>query len=53
VTRRFIEAAHARNMRVQVWTVNDINSMKRLVDLGVDGIMTDYPQRLLKVINNQ
>ena len=52
VTRRFIEAAHARNMRVQVWTVNDRASMKRLLDLGVDGIMTDYPQRLLEVINS-
>jgi glycerophosphoryl diester phosphodiesterase len=49
--RRFLEAARARNMRVHVWTVNDMGSMKRLIDLGVDGIMTDYPERLLKVLN--
>jgi len=48
--RRFLDAAHARNMRVHVWTVNDIESMQRLIDLGVDGIMTDYPDRLLKTL---
>lgn len=50
VNSRFIEAAHARNMRVHVWTVNDIDSMKRLLKLGVDGIMTDEPEKLLKLI---
>jgi len=49
-TRRFIEGAHARNMRVHVWTVNDVESMQRLVDLGLDGIMTDYPDRLVKIL---
>jgi glycerophosphoryl diester phosphodiesterase len=48
--KRFVEAAHARNMRVQVWTINDIDSMKRLIEQGVDGIMTDYPQRLIEVV---
>ena len=50
VDRRFIEAAHGRNLRVQVWTENDVDAMQRLLSLGVDGIMTDYPQRLLKLI---
>ena len=52
VNRRFIEAAHARNMRVQVWTVNDVDAMQRLLNLGVDGIMTDYPQRLMELLKN-
>jgi glycerophosphoryl diester phosphodiesterase len=52
-TRHFISAAHARNMRVHVWTVNDIESMQRLIDLGVDGIMTDYPERLLKILKEK
>lgn len=52
-TRRFIDGAHARNMRVHVWTVNDIESMQRLIDLGVDGIMTDYPERLVKILKKQ
>jgi glycerophosphoryl diester phosphodiesterase len=50
VTKRFLEAAHARNLRVHVWTVNDVDSMKRLLKLGVDGIMTDYPNRLLALL---
>jgi len=53
VNRRFIEAAHARNMRVQVWTVNDVKAMERLLSLGVDGIMTDYPQRLMELLKKQ
>jgi glycerophosphoryl diester phosphodiesterase len=52
-TRRFIDAAHARNMRVHVWTVNDVESMQRLIDLGVDGIMTDYPDRLVKILKGK
>ena len=51
--KRFVAAAHARSMRVQVWTVNDVDSMKRLLKLGVDGIMTDYPQRLIEVLSMQ
>ncbi len=53
VNRRFIEAAHARNLRVQVWSVNDVNDMQRLLELGVDGIMTDYPQRLMKLLKQK
>ena len=49
VTKRFVEAAHARNLKVHVWTVNGVDDMKSLLQLGVDGIMTDYPQRLLEV----
>ncbi len=52
-TRRFLEAAHGRNMRVHVWTVNDNESMQRLIDLGVDGIMTDYPDRLMKLVTDR
>jgi glycerophosphoryl diester phosphodiesterase len=53
VNRRFMEAAHNRNMRVHVWTINDIDSMKQYLKLGVDGIMTDYPDRLLELLKNQ
>jgi len=52
-TRRFLDAAHARNMRVHVWTVNDIESMQRLIELGVNGIMTDYPDRLLQTLKRR
>jgi glycerophosphoryl diester phosphodiesterase len=51
--KRFVEAAHARNMRVHVWTVNDSEGMKRLLSAGVDGIMTDHPQRLTALLKKQ
>ncbi len=50
VTRRFVEAAHACGVRVDAWTVNDPAEMHRLLDLGVDGIMTDRPSVLTAVL---
>jgi hypothetical protein len=43
VTRELVEAAHAVGMRVVPWTVNDVRAMAALVDLGVDGLVTDEP----------
>jgi glycerophosphoryl diester phosphodiesterase len=50
LTRDFVEAAHGRGLRVHAWTVNDEADMRRLIDIGVDGVMTDYPDRLLKLL---
>jgi glycerophosphoryl diester phosphodiesterase len=50
VDERLVGVAHARGLAVHVWTVNDDESMARLVDLGVDGIMTDVPSRLVRVL---
>jgi len=41
VTPAFVEEAHRRSMQVHVWTIDDAAEMERVVDLGVDGIMTD------------
>lgn len=49
-TRDFVAAAHERNLKVHVWTINDAETMRRLVEAGVDGIMTDYPDRLLALL---
>ena len=46
VTGDFIAAAHRRNLEVHAWTINDSEDMRRLIDLGIDGIITDYPDRL-------
>lgn len=51
-TRRFVQAAHERNLHVHVWTVNEADAMQRLLDHGVDGITTDYPDRLLQILDS-
>ena len=50
ISKDFIETAHKLNLQVHVWTINETADMKRLLDLGVDGIMTDYPDRLLEIL---
>ncbi|MGW3682150.1 glycerophosphodiester phosphodiesterase [Streptomyces prasinus] len=53
VDRRFVRIAHARGLRVHVWTVNEPERMHRLLDLGVDGIMTDHIDTLRKVMEDR
>ncbi len=52
VDEAFVEAAHGRGKAVHVWTVNETAAMERLVGLGVDGIISDVPTVLVKVLRD-
>jgi len=49
-TRQLVQDAHAAGLRVIPWTVNDVPTMQSLIDIEVDGIITDHPDRLREVM---
>ncbi|MBI3917062.1 MAG: glycerophosphodiester phosphodiesterase [Betaproteobacteria bacterium] len=49
-TPEFILSARGRNLKVHVWTINDEDRMRQLIASGVDGIITDRPDRLLRLL---
>ncbi len=51
LTKRFVTAAHLRNLDVHVWTINAESDMYRMLDMRVDGVVTDYPARLRAVVS--
>jgi glycerophosphoryl diester phosphodiesterase len=53
VDTRLLAAAHAADLPVHVWTINDDDEMERLLDLGVDGIMTDRLDTLKTVLTKR
>lgn len=50
-TKLLVDTLHRHNMAVHYWTINDPDEMRRLIELGCDGIITDYPDVLMEVIN--
>jgi len=50
VNRAFVQAAQAIDREVFVWTVNEVDEMNTLLDLGVDGLISDFPKRLRRVV---
>ncbi len=50
ITRERVDEAHALGVRVLAWTVNDRSEMNRLIDIGVDGLISDYPDRAAEVL---
>jgi len=50
VTKKNIQSFHSANVKVIPWTVNEEKQMARLIALGVDGIISDYPDRVLRLL---
>ena len=53
VTAESVAAAHRLGLEVHVWTINEPAEMEALLDLGVDGIMTDFPARAVEVLRGR
>ncbi|HZK35243.1 MAG TPA: glycerophosphodiester phosphodiesterase [Bacillota bacterium] len=49
VTGDMVELCKQKKLKLHVWTINSIKDMEKLIDLGVDGIMTDYPNKLYRL----
>jgi glycerophosphoryl diester phosphodiesterase len=53
VDERFVRVAHRLGLEVHVWTIDDAAEMERLLDMGVDGLVTDRPDVLRDVLRSR
>lgn len=53
VTEDTVAKIHALGVEIHVWTINEADEMERLLDLGVDGVMSDFPARLVSVVSRR
>ena len=53
VTPALVKQAHNAGLQVVTWTINEPEQMRHLIEAGVDGIMTDYPDRLVQVLREK
>ena len=50
VTKKFVEYLKSKNIKIMVWTINDVETFKYLIELEVDGIITDRPKLLFETL---
>ena len=53
LTKKLIIEAKKRNLLIHVWTINNPNEMEELIDMGINGIVTDEPDILMNIIKNR
>ena len=49
LTPRFVNQCHERNLKLFTWTVNEEADMQAMIELGVDGVITNYPEKLIEL----
>lgn len=47
LTKEYIDFAHKHNIEVWKWTINNVDEMQRLIDLGLDGLITNFPEKAI------
>ena len=52
-TSELLNEAHALGLIVCTWTVNEIENIENMIDIGVDGIVTDYPDRVQGILRSR
>jgi len=52
VTHEFVEQAHRADLLLATWTVDDAEEMRRVISVGADGVMTDFPDRLMAIVED-
>ena len=50
VTRRFVDYVKSKGLKIMVWTINDVATFEHLIELNVDGIITDKPKLLFETL---
>ena len=53
ITKKLVDISHQEDLPVNVWTVNEENDMLKMIEYGVDGIMTDYPLKLKELCEKE
>ena len=53
ITKKLVDISHQEDLPVNVWTVNEDYEMLKMIEYGVDGIMTDYPLRLKEICEKE